>query len=62
MVLQRIFELFILKKTSSEIEDEKYNNIMNELWKWFQETHKLRIVKQYDICHSAIFEILARNM
>ncbi|MES0447943.1 MAG: hypothetical protein ABUJ92_15520, partial [Desulfobacterales bacterium] len=44
-ILQSIFELFILEKTGSEIEDEEYNNIMNELWKRLQETHKLRIVK-----------------
>ncbi len=31
-ILQSIFELFILEKTGSEIEDEEYNNIMNELW------------------------------
>jgi len=35
-ILQRIFELFILNKTGSEIEDEEYNNIMNELWKRYR--------------------------
>ncbi len=44
-ILQRIFELFILNKTCSEIEEEEYNNIMNELLKRIQETHMLRIVK-----------------
>ncbi len=44
-ILQSIFELFILEKTGSEIEDEEYNNIMDELWKRLQETHKLRVVK-----------------
>jgi len=44
-ILQRIFELFILNKTGSEIEDEEYNNIMDELWKRLQETHKMRVVK-----------------
>ncbi len=44
-ILQRIFEQFILNKIGSEIEDEEYNNIMNELWKRLQETHKMRVVK-----------------
>ena len=33
------------KSNGSEIEDEEYNNNMNELWKRLQETHKLSIVK-----------------
>ncbi len=36
---------FILNKTGSEIEDEEYNNIMNELRKRLQETHRLRVVR-----------------
>jgi hypothetical protein len=44
-ILQRIFEIFIIEKTGSEIEDEEYYNIMNELWKRLQETHKMRVVK-----------------
>jgi len=44
-ILQQIFELYIRHKTGSEIEDEEFKNIMNELWKRLQETHKIRIVK-----------------
>ena len=44
-ILQQIFELYIQHKTGSEIEDEGFKNIMDELWKRLQETHRLRVLK-----------------
>ena len=44
-ILQQIFELYIQHKTGSEIEDEEFKNIMNELWKRLKESHRLRVVK-----------------
>jgi len=42
-VLQGVFDLYIRSKVDPE--DEEYENIMHELWKRVQETHRLRIVK-----------------
>ncbi len=44
-VLQSVFERYIRSKLGSEFEDEEFNNIMNELWKKLQVTHKIRVVK-----------------
>lgn len=32
-------------KRGYEVDDDEYNNIMNELWKRLRETHKIRVVK-----------------
>jgi len=42
-VLQGVFDLFIRSKVDPE--DEKYENIMHELWNRVRETHLMRIVK-----------------
>ena len=44
-ILQQIFELYIQHKAGSEIEGEEFKNIMDELWKRLQETHRLRVLK-----------------
>ena len=41
--LQHVFDLYVRSKVDSE--DEKYVNIMNELWQKLQKTHRLRLVK-----------------
>ena len=43
--LQSVFELYIRRKVGAEFDDQEFNNIMNELWKRLQETHRLRVVK-----------------
>lgn len=43
--LQAVFELYIIKKTGVEFDDEEYKDLMGRLWKRLEETHKLRIVK-----------------
>ena len=42
-VLQGVFNLYIRSKIDAE--DMEYENIMNELWKRIQESHRIRIVK-----------------
>jgi len=42
-VLQSVFDLYIRSKIDPE--GEEYTNIMQELWKRLQETHRLRVVK-----------------
>jgi len=42
-VLQGIFDLYIRSKVDPD--DEEYDNIMHELWKWVRKTHRLRVVK-----------------
>jgi ATP-dependent exoDNAse (exonuclease V) beta subunit len=42
-VLQGVFDLYI--RNRSDPEDEEYENIMHELWKRVQDTHRLRVVK-----------------
>ena len=41
--LQSVFDLYIRNKIDPE--GEEYTNIMHELWKRLQETHRLRVVK-----------------
>lgn len=42
-VLQQVFDLYVKSKIDSE--DEEYANIMHEIWKRLQETHRLQVVK-----------------
>ena len=42
-VLQSVFDLYIRSKIDPE--GEEYTNIMHELWKRLQKTHRLRVVK-----------------
>ena len=42
-VLQHVFNLYIKDKIDSE--DEDCTNIMHEIWKRLQETHRLKVVK-----------------
>jgi len=44
-ILQSVFEQYIRSKTGSELDDQEFNDIMNELWKKLQVTHKIRVVK-----------------
>ena len=44
-ILQIAFDLYIKSKTGAEPDDDESNDIMNELWKRLQETHRLRVVK-----------------
>jgi len=44
-VLQKVFDVHIRNKINSEPDNREYNEIMNELWKRLQETHKIRVVK-----------------
>jgi hypothetical protein len=43
--LQSVFELYIRSKVGVEFDDQEFNNVMNELWKRLQETHRLRVVR-----------------
>jgi len=42
-VLQSVFDLYVRNKIDPE--GEEYTNIMDELWKRLQKTHRLRVVK-----------------
>ena len=42
-VLQFVFNLYIQNKKDPD--DEDYKNIITEIWKRLQDTHRLRIVK-----------------
>jgi len=44
-VLQRVFDLYVRRKMDSEIGDDEYARIMNEIWMKLRETHRLRRVK-----------------
>ena len=41
--LQHVFDLYIRSKI--DLEGEEYANIMNEIWKRLQKTHRLRLIK-----------------
>ena len=42
-VLQSVFDLYVRNKIDPE--GEEYTDIMDELWKRLQKTHRLRVVK-----------------
>ena len=42
-VLQTVFDLYVRDKIDPN--GEVYKNIMHEIWKRLQETHRLRVVK-----------------
>ena len=44
-ILQKVLDVHIRSKIDSELDDREYNNIMDELWKRLQDTHRLRVVK-----------------
>ena len=44
-VLQQVLGLYIRSKIDIKAGDVEYQNVMKELWKRLQGTHKLRIVK-----------------
>ena len=44
-ILQSVLGKYIRHKIDFESDDREYNDIMNELWKRLQETHKLRVMK-----------------
>ncbi len=44
-ILKNIFDMYIRKKTDTEVDDSEYTDMMNNLWSKLQKTHKIRIVK-----------------
>lgn len=44
-VLQGVFDLYVRSKMDSDLGNEEYARIMNEIWMKLQETHRLRVVK-----------------
>ena len=41
--LQSVFDLYIRDRIESE--DMECENIMNKIWNWLRETHRLRVIK-----------------
>ena len=44
-ILQRVFDLYVRRKTGSSAKDDECSDIMNALLIRLRETHRLRIVK-----------------
>ncbi len=44
-ILKNIFDKYVRGKTDTEVDDNEYTDMMNNLWSKLQKTHKLRIVK-----------------